>query len=147
MNSGCRISSSDQNILYSIFLCKTVVHTEFNFVLLLQIVINYRIKKLFLQSKMLTVLKNSGIHVYNSRKLQINSLIFCETLKKILFYQRVRQLFMRWNKRRLFKQQVLNCIIILFYELKQLYCDYYLILQYTCNIVYIVKTKGSKPIL
>lgn len=31
---------------------------------------------------MLTVLKNSGIHVYNSRKLQINSLIFCETLKK-----------------------------------------------------------------
>lgn len=53
---------------------------------------------------------------------------------------------MRWNKRRLFKQQVLNCIIILFYELKQLYCDYYLILQYTCNIVYIVKTKGSKPI-
>lgn len=31
---------------------------------------------------MLTVLKNSGIHVYNSRKLQINSLIFCETQKK-----------------------------------------------------------------
>lgn len=31
---------------------------------------------------MLTVLKNSGIHVYNLRKLQINSLIFCETLRK-----------------------------------------------------------------
>lgn len=65
-------------------MCKTVVHTEFNFVLLFQIVISYRIKKniYIVCSKMLTVLKNSGIHVYNSRKLQINSLIFCETLRK-----------------------------------------------------------------
>lgn len=100
MNSGgglCRISPSDwiSVHVYCIFVCKSVVYTVFNLVLLLKNcnklwkfkinLINKNNSTFYFKacSEMLPLINNSGI--YNYRQLQINSLIFGKTLNDLLY--------------------------------------------------------------